>query len=553
MMNVNFGRPVMNLRLRFALVLGLLLVGFAAALIVLQGIERRITNQSLANERQNREVLLNHWLDLTGRALPQLTSDCADQLSLAPGDRSPAEILRGKNPDELARAGVQGLWLLDATGTILAQAAHDRPVPPLPISAPDFVTLVTHTPSPRFFAETADALIEVCVRRLHATTAAADATGAPWLVVTRVWDAAQLELLAGLTGSVVSLAAPSTTAPLLAPGEIVLLRPLSDWQGHPLRLLRVDYQAPEIDRLGESNGTQVMVFVVFGLLVLVAMWLALQAWVLRPLGLISASLKQDDRAVIRPLRAEPGELGVVAQLVATSFDQREALQREIADRAQAQAALQKSEVALRRTMDERARLGRDLHDGVIQSLYAAGMGLAGVRAQLHLDQTEAAARLEQTRATLNESIHDLRNFINGLEPESLKMQNFTQAVTALLEVVKGLRPLQTAISIDESLALQLTLAQRVHALQIAREAVSNAVRHGEASRVTIALRPSGENVEFEVTDNGRGFDPAATSSNGHGLENFSERAHELGAKLSVTSMPGQGTRVCLVFALLKTL
>src|SRR6185369_14703055 len=232
----------------------------------------------------------------------------------------------------------------------------------------------------------------------------------------------------------------------------------SDWQGYPLHLLRLDYAAPELDRLGESNNVQVGVFVAFGLLVLVAMWLALQAWVLRPLGLISASLKQADPAVITPLRTEPGELGAVAQLVVTSFDQRDALQREIDERDRAQAALKKSEGALRRTIDERTRLGRDLHDGVIQSLYAAGMGLTGIRSQLNLDQTEAAARLEQTRAALNETIHDLRNFINGLEPESLKMQSFDQAVTALLEVMQGLRPLQTAVSIDETLAFQLTLA-----------------------------------------------------------------------------------------------
>jgi signal transduction histidine kinase len=126
-------------------------------------------------------------------------------------------------------------------------------------------------------------------------------------------------------------------------------------------------------------------------------------------------------------------------------------------------------------------------------------------------------------------------------------------VTALLEVVKGLRPLQTAIAIDESLALRLTLAQRVHALQIAREAVSNALRHGDAGRVTIALRPAGEFVEFEVVDNGRGFDPAALTAHGFGLDNFIERARELGAELTVTSAPGQGTRVRLVFALFQSL
>lgn len=552
-MNFAFRPAALTLRLRFALLLGLLLVGFMAALLVLHGIDRQIAAESLAGEHRSRELLLNHWLDVTGRALPQIVSDYADELSLAPDRPALEETLRKKIQADLERTGVQGLWLLDASGGTIAQIARDPPARPLPIAEPDFAALVTQTPSPRFFAETADTLLEVCVRRLPAPAHDANNHPAPWLLATRIWDKSQLDLLSELTGSAVSLVAPSATTPPPAANEIVLLRPLPDWQGHPLRLLRVDYHGPELDRLRQTNRTQVAVFVVFGLLVLVAMWRALQHWVLRPLGLISTSLRQQDVTAIDPLRTDPGELGTVAQLVASSFDQREALQREISERAQAQAALQKSETALRRAIDERTRLGRDLHDGVIQSLYAAGMGLSGVRAQLQPDQGDAAAQLEQTRVTLNESIHDLRNFINGLEPESLKTQNFTQAVTALLEIVKGLRPLQTAIAIDESLALRLTLAQRVHALQIAREAVSNALRHGEASRVTIALRPTGENVEFEVTDNGRGFDPAATDSTGHGLENFIGRAHELGAQLSVASMPGQGTRVRLIFALLETL
>jgi signal transduction histidine kinase len=541
----------MKLRLRFALLLGFLLAGFGVALLVLRAIDQRFVAQSWLDERQNRELLLNHWLDSTGRALPQIATDYAEQLSSVARGRPTEEFLREKIRPDLARTGLEAVWLMDATGVPRAHASREDVTLAVPIAPADFSALVAQTPNPRFFAERAGALIEISVRRLVGP--GPEGERAPWLLASRVWDQGLLDLLAELTGSEVSLVAPSVTNAPATDGEIVLLRPLADWQGHPLRLLQIRYHAPALEREGASNRLQVAVVIGFGLLVLVAMWLALQAWVLRPLGLISASLRQEDRAVISPLQAEPTELGAVAQLVTTSFEQREALKREVEERARAEEALRKSEVALRRTMDERTRLGRDLHDGVIQSLYAAGMGLTGVRAQLHLDQAEAAARLEQTRATLNESIHDLRNFINGLEPESLKLQNFTQAVTALLEVVQGLRPVETAVSIDEGLAIQLTLSQRVHALQIAREAVSNALRHGEASRVTIALRAAGENVEFEVTDNGRGFDPAAATAHGFGLENFAERARELGAELRVTSLPGHGTRVHLVFALFKTL
>jgi signal transduction histidine kinase len=210
------------------------------------------------------------------------------------------------------------------------------------------------------------------------------------------------------------------------------------------------------------------------------------------------------------------------------------------------AALKRNEETLRRTMEERARLGWDLHDGVIQSLYAAGMGLSGVRALLSPEQNAAAGHLEQVRGILNETIHDLRNFITGLEPEALKHQSFGQAVAGLLATMQAIRPVRTTLEIDEALAARLSLQQRVDVLQILREAVSNALRHGNAAQVNVTLREDGQKAGFEVVDNGRGFEPGVPSQ-GNGLANIAERARELGAELIVESSPGKGTRIKLIF------
>jgi signal transduction histidine kinase len=273
---------------------------------------------------------------------------------------------------------------------------------------------------------------------------------------------------------------------------------------------------------------------VFGVLTILALGLALQTWVLRPLRRISDSLARSDPTALETLNQEKTELGRIAQLVEFSFAQ--------------QRALRESEETLRRTLEERARLGWNLHDGIIQSLYAAGMGLAGVRALLQPDQHLAAGRLEQTRGILNETIHDLRNFITGLEPQALKQQTFAQAVSGVLATMQAIRPLRTALDIDDAFAARLSLAQRVHALQIVREAVSNALRHGEANHVSVTLRAQNGGVEFEITDDGRGFDINA-SSEGKGLGNLAERASELGAKFQVESAPGKGTRIKLIFEL----
>jgi signal transduction histidine kinase len=540
----------MTLKLRFTLLLSLLLGGFVTAVVVLRTIENEEKAEMVRGDRQARVQLLTHWIDVTGRVLPQFAAEIArpDAVeSILTAQRSDAA--REKLATELASAGVAWLWIVRGDGSVRltasATARTARADPPL--DAHELATLFAETPSPRFFAENGPELIELCARRISASAGAVERD---WVLIARPWDDAHLRALSALTESRITLLPPSQHAS--SPGSdthLELVRPLADWRGRTLRVLHVHYDIPEIERTVARHRSQSWVFVGFGLLLITALALALYQWVLLPLRKIATSLGSQNATLVSDLSREESELGQVAGLVLTSFDQRAALEREIRDRARTQEALERSEAALRRNLEDRARLGRDLHDGVIQSLYAAGMGLAGVRMQLKPEQTEAATRLEQTRAALNETIHDVRNFIIGLEPEALKLQTFSQAIAALLEVMRGMRPFQSTVEVSEELAGQLTLAQRVHALQIAREAVSNALRHGEARHIHIALRRSGEFAEFEIADNGRGFDSTYVPV-GKGLANFVARARELGGELHVDSKPSEGTRVRLTFSLL---
>ena len=522
----------MTLKRRIALFLGLLVAGFGAALGFLRYLESAERAELVATDRETRRQMLNRWLDITTRALPQFAGDAAQSTEFADLLAAPDSAnSREKISQALASAGIHAVWVVRGDGTTrLRYQAPDSAAPTdSPVAAAEFSRIVAETPSPRFFVEQNTALWEVCLRRLP------DRAG-EWLVAGRIWDAAQLEALAQLTECRVTLAPTHALAEAPAAADtLVLVRPLVDARGNALRVLRLEYTTKEISRTLAWDARQTFIFIAFGLLLIAATTLALRAWVLHPLRRIGDSLVTDQSAPLAELSREQSEFGQVASRLLASFEQR--------------AALQRSEAALRQNLEERARLGRDLHDGVIQSLYAAGMGLAGIRALLKPEQTEAATRLEQTRAVLNETIHDVRNFIVGLEPEALKLQTFSQAVAALVDVMHGMRPFKSTLEIDEELAGRLTLAQRVHALQIAREAVSNALRHGEAGHVRIRLRRNGEFAEFEVGDDGRGFDARATLNEGRGLGNFAQRARELGAELSVVSQPGQGTQVRLVFSL----
>ncbi len=545
----------MSIKLRLALLLGLLLLAFSVSLLVLRRFEWLQAEQVLANSRQGRIDLLERWLTLTGESLRQYADDYSrwDQL-VAYVARPDPKWAQANIDANLASFNAQAVWVLRPDGSVIHAYNHLQEAalaPPLPAS--DFRTLAADTPFMHFFASTAEGVIEV--RGAPIKSPADDAATAAvrgWFLAGRLWNRPVLTTLEHLTEGHVTLVRPGRAARPATAGEdagIHVFRPLTDWRGRTVRLLEFTYQPPEIGQLLQANAFDARVFAVFGLVVICALALGLQQWVLRPLGWISDSLARSDITPIRPLLKEKTrtELGRVALLTESAFTQRAQLEREVEERKRAEAALRESETALRRTLDERARLGRDLHDGVIQSLYAAGMGLAGIRAQIRHDPAEAEARIDQTRAALNETIRDVRNFIVGLEPEAVKLQPFAHAVGRLIEFLSSVKPLQATIDIDEPLAASLTLEQRAHSLQIAREAVSNAVRHGQAGHIRVALLARDGHVEFSVTDDGRGFDPAAPKGPGHGLNNLAERAHELGAELTVTSKPGKGTVVILVF------
>ncbi|MEO6568546.1 MAG: sensor histidine kinase [Opitutaceae bacterium] len=527
----------MSIKTRLALLLGFLLLGFLATWLVTREIERREKEQMLADARRSRVLALNHWIDLTGRSLPQFASEFAQAGELTSAMQGATPEFQAKIAGELQHAGVAKMWLLQANGAprLAINAAQKPENEPPPLLPQEFAILVEATPNPHFYSEQKGTLLELSVRRLGSPSASGQ-TG--WLMLAREWDETHLKTLAELTESNISLLLPTENSrPEIQAAQVVVLRPLADWKGHEIRVLRVEHAETELANMAESDVRTVRVFLLFGLLVITAVGLSLQIWVLRPLKRIGESLARKDPGVLDALKTEGTEFGHVARLVEFSFQQTE--------------ALRKNEEALRHTMEERARLGWNLHDGVIQSLYAAGMGLAGVRAQLGPEQNVAARHLEQVRGILNETIHDVRNFITGLEPEALKQQTFGQAVGSLLATMQSVRRVRTTLNIDEPFAERLSLPQRVHLLQIVREAVSNALRHGQATHIAVTLHAEAEPAEFEVVDDGRGFDPAVPSQ-GKGLANIAERARALGATLAVLSTVGKGTRVKLVFSSLSS-
>ncbi len=195
---------------------------------------------------------------------------------------------------------------------------------------------------------------------------------------------------------------------------------------------------------------------------------------------------------------------------------------------------------------ERDRISKDLHDGIIQNLYAVGLALEGVADALEAEGHETGPSVDRAIDAIHHAIADIRNFIVGLRPHLLTGVGLA---TGLTSIVEDIRP-HTSISIDLDVPGSIgepDPAITSHLLAIVGEALSNVVRHSRATSARIVVeRPADAPTWLLVTveDDGQGFDPTAVARHGHqGLSNMRDRAAAIGGSLAWESREGGGTCV----------
>ncbi len=193
-------------------------------------------------------------------------------------------------------------------------------------------------------------------------------------------------------------------------------------------------------------------------------------------------------------------------------------------------------------VDERERISKDLHDGIIQSIYAVGLSLEDVPELMAEDPDEVVRRVEHAIDSLHLAIRDIRNFIFGLRPELLSGTTLTGGLAALAEEFRHNSMIDVELQVIQ-LDVEPSSEATAHLLGIVNEALSNIARHSGASRTLIGFATDTGRLRLSVTDNGRGFDPATAVSLGHqGLENMRSRTAGIGATMVIDSGP-TGTTV----------
>lgn len=233
---------------------------------------------------------------------------------------------------------------------------------------------------------------------------------------------------------------------------------------------------------------------------------------------------------VLPLGADPG--GAIV------------LGRDVTEAKQAALELRMTVNALHRAIEAKEQLEADLHDGTLQSLYGVGLRLEAARAALVAAGGEADVHLDRAVDQIRSTMAEIRRYIaegSGALPASVRWDEALTGLLRGLEVDGGPR---IELELDRRAIGRVAGPGRSEIAFIAREAVSNAVRHSGASRIVVRLLDDGTQVRLEIEDDGVGF-PPKPGREGLGLLTMTRRAAQIGGGLTVQTAPGRGTLIRL--------
>jgi signal transduction histidine kinase len=235
---------------------------------------------------------------------------------------------------------------------------------------------------------------------------------------------------------------------------------------------------------------------------------------------------------------------VLLVMAATAWWWRYGRQRRTLNELESTLAFSRAQLA--KAENEQARIARDLHDGVIQSIYAVGMRIEECRRLTDASPKAANDKLAATGEVLNQVIRDVRGFLTGLETASIQGRELKTALKSLLIGLGDEASERVSLQIESLVADSMTSKDATEVFHICKEALSNSFRHGNAARVTLRLLAADNCHRLEIADDGIGFNPETVKPEGRGLQNIRTRARTLGAQLQLTTAPDSGTRLVLL-------
>ena len=270
-----------------------------------------------------------------------------------------------------------------------------------------------------------------------------------------------------------------------------------------------------------------------------------------PIKGINPALKKKGFTTLHcfPIRAESGTMGVLCLAGKKDQHMDEDVEDMLMEAASAIGAVifhERQTLESKRSivMEERERIGMDLHDGIIQSLYGVGLSLQNALLLRDKNERESEGQIAAALDAINEAIRDIRAYILDLRPRQLRDQNLYHGIESLVREFRA----NTLIEVD--LEKDLKNVENIPDLSseilfhICQEALANVAKHARATRVNVRLWETTQRVMIKVSDDGAGFDLAKINQRlGHGLSNMTTRAEAVGGGIEIISIRHQGTTV----------
>ena len=244
---------------------------------------------------------------------------------------------------------------------------------------------------------------------------------------------------------------------------------------------------------------------------------------------------------------------VVGTMTVASRDEREFTEREMnllesigawAGTAIENARLHRQARRLA-VLEERERIGMDLHDGIIQSIYGVGLALEYARMAVDEDPDLTRDKISQSIDGLNDAIRDLRSYILDLNPRQLHSEEtLKQGLQRLLAEFRANTLAEANLVTSKDGLVELPREHALALFHICQEALANVAKHAQSRKAEVHLWTTDERALLEITDDGRGFDVRKKNATlGHGLSNMTRRARKVSGDVEISSRPMGGTTV----------
>lgn len=247
-------------------------------------------------------------------------------------------------------------------------------------------------------------------------------------------------------------------------------------------------------------------------------------------GKLSARMKAEETGRIGRLEQSLNEL---ADKIDTQV---KSLQRLVNENVEMNVKIRNEAVT-----EERQRLARDLHDAVSQQLFALAMLASAAEKTVRSNPEQAAANIADVSDIARKAQGEMRALLLHLRPVRLNDESLDKGLDRLIRELDGKTPIHFEASIEAVEGLPKGVEN--HLFRLSQEALSNALRHSEATKVRLSLHENDQSVVLTVFDNGCGFDPKREKVASYGLKTMRERAEEIGGHFVLTTHEGEGTSI----------